>query len=71
MGTKRLHSQKEQRGDKRVLKWVETTLSLRIGFLMLNEQEWEQEEESHTQGTESISVPNTMTTGSAIRNRGS
>lgn len=26
---------------------------------MLNEQEWEQE--SHTQGTESISVPNTLT----------
>lgn len=37
---------------------------------MLNEREWKQEK-SHTQGTESISVPNTLTKGTAIRNRGS
>lgn len=39
--------------------------------LVMSKQEWEQEEEGHTEGTDSISVPNTLTKGTAIRNHGS
>ena len=39
--------------------------------LVMSKQEWEQEEEGHTKGTDSISVPNTLTKGTAIRNHGS